>query len=175
MTHILGRLVSFDIPGFISFLKFQCTLSQPLKRKMHYFSDVGTVAHNCHGKNKSFTAKENRSQQKKIAHGKKKSLTAKANRSRRKQIVHGKRKSLTARATLSNSRPGYKFTPQGNMEHVQDGGHSCFFHVHLVMPSRCFARIVAQKFWETMQRTSVHNVVQVSKVFSFTCTARWPS
>ena len=52
MTHILGRLVSFDIPGFISFLKFQCTLSQPLKRKMHNFSDVGDieriVSNNCH-------------------------------------------------------------------------------------------------------------------------------
>ena len=41
MTHTL-----------LYYLKFQCTLSQPLKRKMHNFSDVGDieriVSNNCH-------------------------------------------------------------------------------------------------------------------------------
>ena len=64
MTHILGRLVSFDIPGFISFLKFQCTLSQPLKRKMHNFSDVGDieiiVSNNCHNLFKNYVTQKSK-------------------------------------------------------------------------------------------------------------------
>ena len=38
-----------------------------------------TMAHNCHGKSKSLTAKATRSRQKQIIHGKSNSLMAKAN------------------------------------------------------------------------------------------------
>ena len=54
---------------------------------------IPTIAHNCHGKSKSLTAKANRPRQKRIALGKSKSLTAKANRLRQKRITHGKNKS----------------------------------------------------------------------------------
>ena len=49
-----------------------------------------TVAHNCHGKIKFFTAKYNSSRQNKILHGKIKFFTAKYNSPRQNKILHGK-------------------------------------------------------------------------------------
>ena len=62
------------------------------------------VAHSCHGKSKSLTARANHSRQKQITHGKSKSLTARANHSWQKQITHGKSKSLTAKANRSRQK-----------------------------------------------------------------------
>ena len=63
-----------------------------------------TVAHNCHGKSKNFTAKAKTSRQNQKPHGKTKNLTAKANTSRQNQKPHGKNKYFTAKANSTRQK-----------------------------------------------------------------------
>ena len=65
------------------------------------------MAHNCHGKIKSFTAKANSPRQKQIHYGKSKFTTAKANSPRQKQIHHGKSKFTTAKANHSRQKANW--------------------------------------------------------------------
>ena len=60
-----------------------------------------TVAHNCHGKTKSLTAKTKSPRQNKKPHGQNKKPTAIQKASRQKQKAHGKNKRLTAKGTSS--------------------------------------------------------------------------
>ena len=63
-----------------------------------------TVAHNCHGKRKSFAAKRITSRQKEKAHGKKNNLAAKRMTSRQKEKARGKKNNLAAKRITSRQK-----------------------------------------------------------------------
>ena len=140
------------------------------KQQSNYAAKISTVAHNCHGKTKTLTAKPKTSRQKqntsrqnqkphgknKILHGKTKSFTAKANTSRQKQILHGK-------TNLEGWKPG----TQGSRKEcwawvqIQHGG--------IRWLTLCFAQTAVLKL--RRQRTFASNVDKVT--ICFVCSIFW--